>query len=230
MDALLNDEDIKRLPLVEQAKLQKLADSLRLAEIAELQYPDRKDQYTSYRRSAKQTLVDACSAGLLEYSAEKVRSFYIPGDTDQRYHDVLVIHRDALKDYLLKQYSKPWSLIIRDLKGLLANWWPEPDRQLVDVVNDGAGRDTVKPRKKLKPLHRELTAWLRETWIKENNLGGTAFFAKLKTYVNKEGSPILEHYSAGKAAGIRWQTSAGTTGTMKKKTILTKVSLFKNTP
>jgi hypothetical protein len=77
---------------------------------------------------------------------------------------------------------------------------------------------------------RELTAWLRDTWIGEGKMGGTAFFAKLKNYVNKDGSPIIEHYSAGKVAGIRWETSSGTTGNIKKKTILNKVGVFKNYP
>ena len=73
-------------------------------------------------------------------------------------------------------------------------------------------------------------AWLRETWINEGNPGGTAFFTKLKKYVNQKGSPIVEHYSAGKDAGFRWETSAGTTGRMTKKTISNKVSIFNNKP
>ena len=36
------------------------------------------------------------------------------------------------------------------------------------------------------------------------------FFTKLKKYVKQNGSPIVEHYSAGKVAGIKWETSAGT--------------------
>jgi hypothetical protein len=81
-----------------------------------------------------------------------------------------------------------------------------------------------------EPKEREVMAWLRETWINEGNPGGTTFFAKLKKYVNQKGSPIVEHYSAGKDAGFRWQTSAGTTGTMTKKTLLNKVSIFNNKP
>ncbi|MCK9620555.1 MAG: hypothetical protein M0R47_08480 [Methylobacter sp.] len=77
---------------------------------------------------------------------------------------------------------------------------------------------------------RELTLWLRETWEKELKPGGTAFFGKLKKYKGVQGSPIIEHYSAGKDAGIRWETSKGTTGEMKKKTILNKVGAFKNVP
>jgi hypothetical protein len=82
----------------------------------------------------------------------------------------------------------------------------------------------------IEPKERELMAWLRETWINEGKLGGTAFFAKLKKYANLKGSPIVEHYSAGKDAGFRWETSAGTTGKTTRKTILNIVSTFKSTP
>ena len=81
-----------------------------------------------------------------------------------------------------------------------------------------------------EPKDKEVTAWLRETWINEDKPRGTAFFTKLKKYVNQKGSPIVEHYSAGKDAGFRWQTSAGTTGGMTKKTLLNKVSIFNNRP
>ena len=81
-----------------------------------------------------------------------------------------------------------------------------------------------------EPKERELTVWLRETWIKEGKLGGTAFFTKLKKHVNTKGSPIIEYYSAGKVAGIKWETSAGNRGEMTKKTISNKVSIFKSKP
>ncbi|MDD5461833.1 MAG: hypothetical protein PHG00_09400 [Methylococcales bacterium] len=77
---------------------------------------------------------------------------------------------------------------------------------------------------------RELSNWLRETWNNENRPGGTLFFTKLKKYSNKKGSPITAHYSAGKEAGFSWRTSKGSTGEMKKSTLLNKVSLFKKTP
>ena len=77
---------------------------------------------------------------------------------------------------------------------------------------------------------RELTAWLRETWIKEKRPGGTAFFRLLKKYENKIGSPITNHHSASKDAGFSWKTSTGRTGSMSKKTVQTKVSIFKNNP
>jgi hypothetical protein len=76
---------------------------------------------------------------------------------------------------------------------------------------------------------RELTTWLRETWIKEGMKGGTAFFNALKKYKGQTGSPIIDHYTAGKNAGIKWRSSAGNEGETPKKTIQNKVSIFKNT-
>lgn len=77
---------------------------------------------------------------------------------------------------------------------------------------------------------RELTRWLRETWIKENKPNGTGFFNALKKYVDKEGSPIVEHYTASKkGAGIRWNTGSAT-NTMSKKAIQNNVSKFKKEP
>ena len=103
----------------------------------------------------------------------------------------------------------------------------------IDVLMDGVAIESpaLINHAGTEPKERELMAWLRETWINEGSkLGGTAFFIKLKKYVNKDGSPIVEHYSAGKSAGFRWETSAGATGTTTKKTILNIVSVFKNTP
>lgn len=80
------------------------------------------------------------------------------------------------------------------------------------------------------PNEREVKQGLRDIWTKEGNPGGTVFFNKLKGYVGKPGSPVIEHFSAGGSAGIRWETSAGTRGEMKKKTILNIVATFKNTP
>lgn len=75
---------------------------------------------------------------------------------------------------------------------------------------------------------RELTKWLRETWVNEGNPGGTDFFDALKKYVNKPGSPIVEHYTASKkGAGIRWNTG-NATRTKLKKTIQNRVSVFQN--
>ena len=123
------------------------------------------------------------------------------------------IHRDKFREWFVKSNQCP---LVDDC--LLAKWF-----ETETVPNAGAGNDDTEPKDK------ELTAWLRATWINEGKLGGTAFFNKLKKYANQKGSPITEHYSAGKVAGIKWETSAGTTGEMKKKTIQTKVSTFKNT-
>jgi hypothetical protein len=98
------------------------------------------------------------------------------------------------------------------------------DNQQV-IVDAGTGNHAGT-----EPKDKEVTAWLRETWIIEGKPGGTVFFTKLKKYVNQKGSPIVEHYSAGKDAGFRWETSAGTTGRMAKKTISNKVSIFNNKP
>ncbi|NOT10991.1 MAG: hypothetical protein HOP23_04010 [Methylococcaceae bacterium] len=77
---------------------------------------------------------------------------------------------------------------------------------------------------------RNLTKWLRETWIKEGKLGGTGFFNVLRRYVNVSGSPIVEHYTSGKnGAGLRWNTG-NATNYMTKKTIQSKVSIFKKSP
>ncbi len=81
-----------------------------------------------------------------------------------------------------------------------------------------------------EPKEREVMAWLRETWINEGKPGGTIFFTRLKKYVNQTGSPIMEHYNAGKDAGFRWETSAGATGRKTKKTILNIVSKFNSKP
>ncbi len=96
----------------------------------------------------------------------------------------------------------------------------------IHIVGDaGAGsQDDTEPKE------QELTQWLRETWIKEGKQGGTAFFRKLKKYANQKGSPIIEHYSAGVGAGFKWKTSKGTSGEMKKSTLLNKVSIFKKIP
>jgi hypothetical protein len=98
-----------------------------------------------------------------------------------------------------------------------------PPREYGETAGD-AGMSSQADK---APKERELTKWLRDTWELEGKPGGMAFFTKLKKYEKQNGSPIVEHYSAGKAAGFRWETSLGATGEMKKKTVLTKVSLFK---
>lgn len=73
---------------------------------------------------------------------------------------------------------------------------------------------------------RELTKWLRETWNQEGKPKGTVFFNSLKKYVNKTGSPIVEHYTTSKkGAGIRWNTGSAI-NSMAKKTIQNKPSIF----
>lgn len=75
---------------------------------------------------------------------------------------------------------------------------------------------------------RDLTKWMRETWIAEGKPTGAPFFDALKKYVMQPGSPIREHYTTGpEGAGIRWTTGSAT-NYMKKKNIQTMASKFKN--
>jgi len=68
-----------------------------------------------------------------------------------------------------------------------------------------------------KVNERDLTRWFRETWIKEGRPKGSDFFNKLKSYVNKPGSPIIEHYTYGKdGPGIRLITGSGKIQRTKK--------------
>ena len=66
--------------------------------------------------------------------------------------------------------------------------------------------------------------WLRETWIKEGRLGGSAFFVRLKRYKNTEGSPVIDHWVHD--AGIKVKLVDGSTKDIAKKTILNMVSIF----
>jgi hypothetical protein len=139
---------------------------------------------------------------------------------------------------------------------LLANWWKELESQNEIMAIDGALREheaekqikenqqqneelskETPPQVKTdadtqfgKPFNeRELTKWLRETWIKEEKPGGSAFFDGLKKYVGKNESPICEHFTTSKkGAGIRWNTG-GATSYMTKKAIQNSVSRFKKT-
>ena len=99
-----------------------------------------------------------------------------------------------------------------------------PDQKTEALANAGAGSQVKTMIKK-----RELKTWLWETWLKEDRPGGVLFFKLLKKYVNQPGSPITQHYTAGRNAGIDWKTSSGTTGELKKKSIQTIVSTFKLT-
>lgn len=98
----------------------------------------------------------------------------------------------------------------------------------LDVIEDGVEQKTESGN---QPNGRELKQGLKDIWIKEGRPEMKFFFPdKLKKYKNKPGSPILEVYSAGKNAGIDYETSYGTKGTLKKKTISNYVSEFKKTP
>lgn len=140
------------------------------------------------------------------------------------------IHQYSLIPLISSLHYEAWTDKPEPTEGGFLNGWLDISKQgnNKQEVNADAGKGSHAGT---EPKERELMAWLRETWINEGSkLGGTAFFTKLKKYVNKDGSPIVEHYSAGKSAGFRWETSAGATGTTTKKTIQNIVSVFKNTP
>jgi hypothetical protein len=129
----------------------------------------------------------------------------------------------------LRNFKPTWSL--QELTSFLRSNSPEGMLEIVNAQN-AVVITSVSPHTltQTRPKEREVTAWLRETWIIEHMPGGTDFFRLLKKYENVNGSPIINHYSAGKNAGFSWRTSTGRTGTMSKKTVLTKVSKFKNNP
>jgi hypothetical protein len=140
---------------------------------------------------------------------------------------VRFLDSDYSIDTLIKWLTSRGIVIPRGFSKLaeeVKSWMSELKPQDEAVPDAGAGNGDTEPK------DRELTAWLREAWVNEGMPGGTAFFNRLKKHTNQKGSPIIEHYSAGKDAGIKWKTSAGTAGEMKKKTIQTKVSTFKRTP
>jgi hypothetical protein len=93
---------------------------------------------------------------------------------------------------------------------------------------DGSQTGQPEPRgsKQRERRTTEINRWLRETWIAEGRPKGASFFVALKKYKGKKGSPIVEWYSAGKDAGIKWETSGGATGEWTRKTIQTLVSEF----
>jgi hypothetical protein len=205
------------------------------------------------RSAMKTSIIDACAKGLLayeifggpKYKAPKPNSYLINdgasinlsgwgrGDFAKPKRDGVdgyaAIHKTEFKRYLQSVGMWPVSShyppeLNMPYENLLGNWWTD-DEQQAEVMGDvgDEGQD------KTKPNGIELTQWLRETWIEEGKLGGTAFFGRLKKYEGAKGSPIIEHYRAGKDAGFKWQTSKGTTGEMKKSTLLNKVSAFKKT-
>lgn len=107
---------------------------------------------------------------------------------------------------------------------------PETESEADHRAESESVKDDAENQVDPTTSERELTRWLRETWIKENKPNGTGFFNALKKYVDKEGSPIVEHYTASKkGAGIRWNTGSAT-NTMSKKAIQNSVSKFKKEP
>lgn len=74
---------------------------------------------------------------------------------------------------------------------------------------------------------KELRQALYEIWCIEGKPEMKVFFPALKKYVGKKGNPIRQHYTAGKFAGIEYETSYGTIADIKKKTISNYVASFK---
>lgn len=94
--------------------------------------------------------------------------------------------------------------------------------RLVDAVKSVAAiKQSDDATHKNQVAHVE---WLRETWIKEGRLGGSAFFVRLKRYKNTEGSPVIDHWVHD--AGIKVKLVDGSTKDIAKKTILNMVSTF----
>lgn len=137
------------------------------------------------------------------------------------YGDILeVTKRDIRKHEQQLENQKPtWSLL--EISNYLGNDAPEGMLQQVSTQTNLIINNLL-PKKE-----RDLTKWMRETWVKEGKLGGSGFFNKLKNYVNKDESPIREHFTTGKnGAGITWNTG-NTRNSMTKKAIQNKVSKFK---
>ena len=128
----------------------------------------------------------------------------------------------------LRNLKPTWSL--QELTSFLGSNSPEGMLEIVNaqnaVVITPVSPQTLTPTP-TKRKERELIAWLRETWITEKRPGGKDFFGILKKYQNANGSPIINHYSAGKNAGFSWKTSTGRTGSMAKKTVQNRVCDFK---
>jgi hypothetical protein len=129
------------------------------------------------------------------------------------------IHRDDFKQWLERQGGFD---VIKDC--LLINWWTgneiTPATDPASVKNETGG----------KTGKRDLTRWLKETWINEGKPEGTDFFDALKKYAGENGSPIVEHFTTSKkGAGFRWSTGSAT-NYRYKKAIQNMVSGFKKEP
>jgi hypothetical protein len=158
MDALLSKKARNYLPLIEQANRRQLPDCLSIAQIVELQYPrteaertdrDKRKVLNADRKGATEALNDACNDQLLKFSWVTIQDWYIP-DRPATCHDEHLIHKDDLKAYLLDHEGKPWPIIVANLKGLLANWWPKDEIATEAVKNSDADVTNITG-KQLKP-------------------------------------------------------------------------------
>lgn len=136
-----------------------------------------------------------------------------------------VIHEDTQRairkhEQQLGNQKTKWTL--QDLTHYLGDDSPEGMLEQLSNQSNSVTKNSI-PNKE-----RDLTKWMRETWINDGKLNGTGFFNTLRKYVNKEGSPIREHFTTGSnGAGIRWNTG-NTTNYMSKKAIQNKISKFKS--
>lgn len=168
----------------------------------------------------------------------QVANWYIKPMNTNTLHDAKdpnIFYRfdNTVKGGLLNLDLFNWFVSAEDVARLLKSTVSETEQTgagNIEGNTKGDNERVLTPSNDNPKKEKELTRWLRETWINEGKPKGTAFFNVLKKYKGQKGSPIIDHYSSGKGAGIKWETSAGNSGDMTKKTILNKVSTFKNAP
>ncbi|MGZ8237943.1 MAG: hypothetical protein ACXWTY_08745 [Methylobacter sp.] len=142
------------------------------------------------------------------------------------YNRAFSIANSSVKAGTIKEYDTPanwraWAIS----KGYSVAHLIPIDQQQAETLGNAATEPTST--RGTATNEREMTKWMRETWIKEGRPEGTDFFDSLKKYVGLTNSPIVEHYTTSKkGAGIRWNTG-NATSSMRKKAIQSRVSIFK---
>lgn len=157
-----------------------------------------------------------------------------------KFMDIWDVAKSSLIAGTLKQRGKSfpdfWNLVkpIDFLSWTIFKGYQIPDeiRSLAitgpfEQESQNNGQETIKKIRN----ERDLTKWMRETWIREGKPKGSAFFDALKKYTDTTkypDSPIRAHFTTGpKGAGIRW-TTGNATNYMTKKNIQTMASRFKS--
>ncbi|MDD5463321.1 MAG: hypothetical protein PHG00_17150 [Methylococcales bacterium] len=126
-----------------------------------------------------------------------------PGEKAKRYGNV-----EGSECYFA--LDEPYTFKISDIwqEPLL----PEPESKRTDKAKGGSKGE------------RDLTKWLKETWLAEGKPEGANFFNCLKKYKNKKGSPITDYWTASiNGPGFKWSTG-NASGERTKKTVQTRVS------